>query len=300
MKILINDKLDDKLRKELIKLNHEVDEKHYNNEELFERILQYECIIVRSATKIRSKLIDIAKKGKLKLIIRAGVGLDNIDVDYAKKNGIAVLNTPEASTNAVAELTMAHILSLFKGIYIYNVDFRDGKYNNTKYKPIDLKDKTIGIIGFGRIGQKVAEKAYSLGMKVIYFTRSGEKENLPNFKYTSYEKLLASSDVITLHVPYIKGHGPFIRKDEYKLIKDGAFLINAARGGVISEDDLIEEINRGKISGAALDVFESEPLTNKKIIKSRKISLSPHIGGSTKESQNRITEEILEIIKSKV
>ena len=297
VRILANDKISDCAVENIRNLGYEVVEHHYSKDELLEEIKKYDAIIIRSATKIRKEIIDAGSKGNLDLIVRAGVGLDNIDVDYAKSMGIDVQNTPTASSSAVAELAIGQMFALSRHIYISNVTMRKGEWNKKAYKGIELNGKTLGIIGFGRIGQEVAKRAYALGMKVLYNNRSGAKEGFEAYAYATKEELLKESDFITLHVPFIKEKGPVIDTEEFNQMKDGVMLINAARGGVVNEKALLKALDEGKVAAAAIDVFEEEPLTSKEIMNHDKISLTPHIGASTHEAQDRIGEEIFDKVK---
>jgi D-3-phosphoglycerate dehydrogenase len=211
--------------------------------------------------------------------------------------GIEVKNTPTASSSAVAELTIGHMFSLSRNIYISNVTMRKGEWNKKAYKGIELNGKTLGIIGFGRIGQEVAKRAYALGMKVLYNNRSGAKKGFENYSYATKDELLKNSDFITLHVPFIKENGPVLDTEEFNKMKDGVMIINAARGGVVNEKALLKALDAGKVSAAAIDVFEEEPLASEEIMNHDKISLTPHIGASTKEAQDRIGEEIFDKVK---
>src|ERR1019366_3720430 len=272
----------------------------------------YIGITVRSATKIRKDIIDACPG--LKLIGRGGVGMDNIDVDYARSKGIEVVNTPAASSHSVGELVFAHLFNSARFLYDSNRQMPvsgDTQFDALKKKyakGIELKGKTIGIIGFGRIGQAVAKIALGCGMKVLAYdpflqeaTINLEIFGVPEkisikIKTISLEKLLAESDFITLHVP----GGKVITKKEFALMKDGVFIVNAARGGVIDENDLIEALNSGKVAHAALDVFENEPAPKKEILSHPKISFTPHIGAATEEAQERIGVELAELIIAKL
>ncbi|MDW7668332.1 MAG: D-2-hydroxyacid dehydrogenase [Bacillota bacterium] len=292
--ILANDSMDQNAAKALKERGHEVIEHHYELEELKEKIKEVDIVIVRSATKIREELIDeAAKSGKLKLIIRAGVGLDNIDVDYAKSKGIKVRNTPNSSSRAVAELALGQMLSLSRYTYIANVTMREGQWNKKQYKGSELLDKNLGLIGFGRIAKETAALGAALGMNVFYTNRSGPKEGYDNYQYKEMDELLKESDYISLHVPFNKKQGAVLGKDEFEKMKDGVFIVNCARGGVIDEEALIKALDSGKVAAAAVDVFEEEPTPNKKLYTHPKVALTPHIGGSTKEAQARIGEEIV-------
>jgi D-3-phosphoglycerate dehydrogenase len=295
--ILANDAMDQDAAKALKERGHDLIEHHYEIDELKEKIKEVDIIIVRSATKIREELIDEASKGgKLKLIIRAGVGLDNIDVDYAKSKGIKVRNTPNSSSRAVAELAIGQMISLARYTYIANVTMRDGQWNKKQYKGSELLDKKLGLIGFGRIAKETAHLGELLGMKILYTNRSGPKDGYDNYQYKEMDDLLKESDFISLHVPFNKEQGAVISEDEFKKMKDGVFLVNCARGGVVDEAALLEALESGKVAAAAVDVFEEEPTPNEKLYTHPKVALTPHIGGSTKEAQARIGDEIVSTV----
>jgi D-3-phosphoglycerate dehydrogenase len=266
----------------------------------------YAALTVRSATTVRKDLIDACPN--LKVIGRGGVGMDNIDVEYARSKGIAVINTPAASSNSVAELVFAHAFSAVRFLYDSNRQMPsegDKKFEELKKKyskGIELRGKTFGIVGFGRIGQNVARMALGLGMKVIAsdpFVKEADIalaiEGLAapvsvKVQTQSFEQVLSQADLLTFHVP----GGNHITSKEIALMKKGVILINTARGGVISEDDLIEGLNSGKISHACLDVFTNEPTPFQGLLHHPKISLTPHIGAATNEAQERIGVELAE------
>lgn len=296
-KILVSDKIDQKSLDAISAVGIELTVEHYPLDILKEKIKEYDGIIVRSATKVRKELIDAAlETGKLKLIVRAGVGLDNVDVEYAMENGITVRNTPDSSKVSVAELAIGHMFTLARSLHHSNMTMRAGKWLKNDYMGIELEGKTLGLIGFGRIAQTTAEKAAALGMKVIYTNRSGKVEGNDRFQYVTKEELIQTSDFISLHIPFDKEVGPTIGKKEFEMMKDGVYLVNCARGGVVCEKSLLEALDSGKVAAAALDVFEDEPVKNEAIYQHEKISLSPHIGASTEEAQERIGEEIVKIV----
>ncbi len=298
LKILITDGMDRGAVQSLKDLGHEVTEQFFEPEELKEQVKNFNVIIVRSATKVRKEIIDSAlQTGNLKLIIRGGVGVDNIDVTYAESKGIKVRNTPKASSSSVAELALGHMFSLARFIGIANVTMREGKWNKKQYKGIELSGKTLGIVGFGRIGQELAKKAKALEMKVIYNDILGPAKDCPEYSFVSLDELLADSDFISLHVPGNKDKSTVIGKPEFSKMKDGAYLINCARGSVVDETALLEALNSGKIAGAGIDVFSEEPPQNLELVNHERVSVTPHIGASTKEAQKRIGAEIVSIIK---
>ena len=267
----------------------------------------YTALTVRSATKVRKDLIDACPN--LKVIARGGVGMDNIDVEYAKSKGIDVINTPAASSNSVAELVFAHLFNAVRFLYDSNRQMPvngETKFEELKKKyakGVELRGKTMGIVGFGRIGQSVGKIALGMGMKVLAFDPfvkdapvELEIEGHTNVKVhvntVELEKVLQNADFITFHVP----GGKLITAKEISTMKNGVILINSARGGVIDEKDLVEGLNSGKISHACLDVFENEPKPSAELLKHPKISLTPHIGAATNEAQERIGVELAEKI----
>ena len=269
-----------------------------------------EVILVRSATQVRKDIIDNCPS--IKIIGRGGVGMDNIDVAYAKDKGLLVINTPAASSQSVAELVMAHLFNISRFVYDSNrempnnghVDFKALK---KKYaKGTELRGKTIGIIGFGRMGQFTAKYALGAGMKVAAFDPFIESADLDieiadqsltvNVKTQSLEDLLSNSDYISLHVPMPSDGKAVLSANEFNKMKDGVRIVNAARGGVIDEDDLISAIKNSKVAAAALDVFVGEPSPRKDLLSMEKISLTPHIGAATNEAQDRIGIELADKI----
>lgn len=299
IRILITDGIEKSAVKKLEILGYEIVERFYEEYELKKIIQDFDILIVRSKTKVTKNIIDEATKTKrLKMIIRAGVGIDNIDVKYAKANGITIRNTPDASSIAVAELTIAHMFSLARYIYKTNITMRHSEWNKNSYKGVELYGKTLGLIGSGKIAKETAKRADALGMKVLYNNRTGPKEDFKKYKYATKEELFEHSDFISLHIPYDSSVGTVIGDEEIKKMKDGAYIINCARGKVVDEEALLNALDSGKLAGAALDVFEEEPVKNKRLYTHDKISLSPHIGASTKEAQKRIGEEIVNLIST--
>lgn len=294
IKILFNDGVETNLKNDLTSLGIEVDDKHYEGEELVAVLGECDALVVRSATKVREALIDRIKDGKLKLIIRAGVGVDNIDVEYAKGCGIDVRNTPCASSDSVAELVLAHMFALSRFIVQANMTMKKGEWNKKLYTGSEISGKTLGIIGMGRIGRSLATKASALGMKVVYNDVMGEVDSAKDYKYVNIDELYAKSDFISIHVPTTN---TLISDDEFVKMKDGVFIINTARGSAIKTEALLVAINSGKVAGAGLDVFDNEPKFNQGLVNNSRISVTPHIGAATKEAQERIAKEIFDIVK---
>lgn len=297
-RILVTDGMDKNGVKELKASGFEVVEKFYAPEELGEALKNFNCVVVRSATKVREGIIDKAlETGNLKLIIRGGVGVDNIDVKYAESKGIAVRNTPNASSASVAELAIAHMFAAARFLGASNATMRNGEWNKKQYKGIELGGKTLGLIGFGRIAKETAKRAEALGIKVLYNKRSGKETGFDQYEYCELGDLLKRSDFVSLHIPFDKTKGAVIGEKQFEIMKDGAFLINLARGGVVCEKALLNALNSGKVKGAGIDVFEEEPTKNTELINHPNVSVTPHVGASTKEAQTRIGEEIVSIIK---
>lgn len=296
IKVLANDGLDFNCKKQLEDLGADVLDFHYDNESLKKEIKNFDVIIVRSATEVRKDIIDKAVEGKkLKLIIRGGVGIDNIDVDYARLKGIEVYNTPYASSVSVAEMVLAHIFCLAKFLNQSNVTMREGAWNKKQYLGIELLNKTLGIIGMGRIGKELALKAKALGMNVIYYDILGEIDKTYG-EFKDFKYVLKNSKFLSINV---SGNKVIIRKDEFKIMRNDSFLINCSRGNVVDEQALLYALENKEILGAGLDVFSSEPIKNKKLLSCKNVSLSPHVAASTKEAQDKIGEEIICIIKEK-
>lgn len=298
MRILVTDGMSRSAIAQLQDNGHQVVEQFYETEALGAALQGFDCVVVRSKTKIRANHIDEAAKGKLKLIIRAGVGVDNIDVAYAESKGIAVRNTPCASSASVAELALAHMFSLARYIGISNATMRAGQWNKKQYEGTEIGGKTLGLVGMGRIAQELAKRARALGMQVVYTCRTGEKKELPQYRYLPLEELLKISDYVSVHIPMPAEKKPVLGERELALMKPTAFLINTARGGVVAEDALLKALNEGRLAGAALDVFEEEPTGNAELCCHPKVSATPHIGGQTTEAQDRIGDEIVTIIQA--
>ena len=309
MKILANDGIDPIGKKILEDAGFEVDTNHIPQEELAAHLNEYDAVTVRSATKIRQALIDLCPN--LKVIGRGGVGMDNIDVDYALSKGIAVVNTPAASSHSVAELVFAHLLNGVR--FLFDANRKMPVEGSTQFGALkkayaagsELQGKTLGVVGFGRIGRETAKIALGLGMDVIYsdlfegpksltLTLSGDLQVEVPVTQGEIEEVFAKADFISLHVPFTDK--PVIGKEEFALLKDGVGLVNASRGGVIDELALVDALNSGKVSFAGLDVFDSEPTPRAEILNHPKISLTPHIGAATNEAQERIGEELAQLL----
>ncbi len=292
MRILITDGIERTGADILLKAGFELTEKTLKPQELTAAIGGYDAIIVRSATKVTKEVIDAG--ARLRVIARGGVGLDNIDVAYAKSRGITVLNTPKASSISVAELTIAHLMSLGRFLPMSNITMRKKEWPKKEFSAgIEVTGKTLGIIGLGNIGREVARRALGLMMTVVAHDPFVTSTDL-NVRLVSKDELLKISDYITLHVPFEKAKGAVIAKADFAKMKEGVILINCARGGVVVEQDLLEALNSRRVLYAGMDVFEHEPPTPEEfdLINHPRVSVSPHIGASTREAQDRVGVEI--------
>ena len=294
-KILISDPVSQKCIEMLENAGHELvfktDKK--TPEQLAEIIKGFDTVVVRSATKVRKVAIDAADN--LKLIVRGGVGLDNIDCDYAKSKGIKVSNTPTASSQSVAELALAHMLALYRFLPNSNITMRNGEWNKKKYKGNEVAGKTLGIIGFGNIGKSLATKAIALGMKVVAYDPFVNKTDL-NVELVNLEKLFETSEIISLHIPHTDETHYIIDQNAIAKMKDGVMIINCARGGVVDENALLAGLNSGKVAYAGIDSYEEEPTQNMELVNHPNVSATPHIGAATKEAQARVGVEVADII----
>ena len=313
--ILINDGISEVGKEKLKEFNFEIIDQHIEQEKLIEFINEKKvtAILVRSATQIRKNIIDNCPS--IKLIGRGGVGMDNIDVEYAKGKNIHIINTPQASSLSVAELVFAHLFSISRNLYHSNRNMPlegDSKFKQLKKNysnGSELRNKYIGIIGFGKIGQEVAKIAIGIGMRVLFYDSFIAEKELEitfynqqsiSFKIqkSKFEEILKYSDVISIHIP--KQKKPIFNKSEFKKMKKGSLIINTSRGGIINEADLIDALNNRDIKCAALDVFENEPQPKLATLMNEYISLTPHIGAATLEAQDRIGLELAIQIKEKL
>ena len=312
MKILANDGISESGKNKLEEYGFEVDLTKVSQEQLVSYINENEIstILVRSATQVRADIIDNCPS--IKIIGRGGVGMDNIDVEYAKSKGVNVINTPAASSKSVAELVFSHLFGCVRFLHESNRSMP--LEGDTKFKELkksyaggtELSEKTLGIIGFGRIGQEVAKIAIGVGMKVIFYDKFNEKADIKldffdgqnisfKLKSSTFEELLNNSDYITVHIPASKEY--IIDSDQFAKMKNGVGLLNLSRGGIINEEELIKNIESGKISFAGIDTFEGEPNPSMKILMNSNVSLTPHIGAATGEAQDRIGVELAYKIK---
>lgn len=311
IKILANDGIHPDGITLLGEAGYQVDTEKVSQEDLPKVLPGYDVVVVRSATKIRKELIDQCPN--LKIIVRGGVGMDNIDVEYARNKGIAVFNTPQASSQSVAELVFGHMFSLARNLHLAHRQMP--QKGNTEFKQlkkdfggIQLRNKALGIIGFGRIGREVARIGLALGMKVMPVDVAVEEADIGINVFNSenvqlsvhldtyeWDEVLENCDFLTLHVPF-SGGKPLIGKEEMARMKDSAMIINTARGGAVDEEALLDALESGKLGGAGLDVFENEPTPRQELMDHPKVSVSPHIGAATQEAQANIGREVADMV----
>lgn len=305
MKVLIPDKVDKKVTEILKEAGLEVDNKPGISVEECAKICgDADAIIVRSGIKITKEIIDAAKN--LKIVVRAGVGYDNIDGNYAATKGIVVENTPFGNTNAAAEHTLTLLMMLAKHIIHSHLTLKKGVWDRKSFEGTELKGKTLGIIGLGNVGKKVAKVAVALEMDVLGFDPFIDESAMSKMKVkkVEFEELLKKSDYITVHVPLIEKTRNLISTEEFARMKNGVKIINVARGEIINEKALEDAINSGKVAAAALDVYSSEPPICKSLIEHDKVICTPHLGASTKEAQINVAidaaNQVVKALKEKI
>ena len=284
MKILVCDQLQEVVLNQLIELGEITDISSSSNkhEELLKHIIEAEIVVIRSATTLTKEILEHAKK--IKIIARCGVGIDNVDIEFAKSREIFVTNAPTANLISLVEHTIGLILSTARKIHESNVSTKSGKWEKSKFVGLELHQKQLGIIGFGKAGKLLSERLKSFGMKVVFydpfvFDWEGEEESV------TLENLLSSSDVVSVHVIKTPQTENLLSKEKLNLLKPNSILVNTSRGGVVDEDYLVELVNSKKIFGAALDVFDKEPIEENNKILDSDVLLTPHIGASTIEAQ---------------
>ncbi|MCI6568657.1 MAG: NAD(P)-dependent oxidoreductase [Dysosmobacter sp.] len=298
IRILVTDGCDAAAMEQLRLDGYEVVEQFYEPDTLGEALREFDAVIIRSATKIKAPQIDAARGGRLKLIIRAGVGMDNIDIPYAEAAGITCRNTPRASSNAVSELALALLFSCARNISIAGHTMRQEKWEKKAYsKGFELRGSTAGIIGYGRIGRLTGEKCQALGMNVLSTVHRNKPEGCEceTMHFVSMEELLAQSDVVILCAP--SGEKPIIDQNAITKMKDGAVVINVSRGSNVDEAALLEALESGKLRAAGLDVWMDEKHPNWALASHPAVSCTPHIGAGTKEAQKRIGAELVDIVE---
>jgi len=298
MRILITDGMDKAAIAKLRELGHDVVEQFYEPDLLGAALKDFDACVVRSKTKVRENHIKEAKEGKLRLIIRGGVGVDNIDVKYAESVGIAVRNTPNASSQSVAELALGHMFACCRYISVAGATMREDKWEKKVYgKGVELQGKILGIIGPGRIGKCLASMAQGIGMTVMATSRSRTSgvDAETGIRYATMDELLAHADFISLHAP--AGEKPIVTAETIAKMKDGVVIVNTSRGSNIDEAALLEALNSGKVRAAGLDVYAEEPTANRELYSHPMVSCTPHIGAATGEAQKRIGAEVVKIIE---
>ena len=300
-RILVTDPLDPAAADALRKAGHEVVERKLAPDELLKEIPRYDALLVRSETKVTRAVIGVADK--LKVIGRAGVGVDNIDVASAKDRGIAVVNAPLAATNAVAELTLAHMLSLARMLPRADASTRAGKWDKKSLKGVELSGRTLGLLGVGRIGGRVAELAKAFGMQVLAFdpyVTDEKAREMGVVKMDDPREMARRSDFVSIHVPLTEETRHMVNEDMLAAFKEGSFVLNLSRGGIIDEKALHQAVKSGHIAGAALDVFEVEPLKDTPLAELPSVHLTPHVGASTQEAQQKaglmVAEQVRKVL----
>ena len=303
MKVLVADSINEKGIENLREVAEVVVDTSITPEELANTIHEYDGIIVRSRTKLTA---DIIKKAEnMKIIARAGVGVDNIDLDAATEKGIMVVNSPESTSVTVAEHTMGLILSMARKISIADKSVKDGKWEKKNFMGVELRNKTLGVIGMGRIGSQVVNRCKAFGMDAMAYDPYLPEEVAKQMgvDLTDLDTVLKNSDFITIHVPLTPETKHSISAEQFEIMKDGAYIVNCARGGIIDEESLYDALVKNKIGGAALDVYEEEPPKDSKLFELDNIVLTPHIAASTKEAQRDaaifVADEIIDLAKGK-
>jgi len=293
MKILISDKMSNKVEDVLKSKSIDYDIKTgLEPNELKSIIDDYDGILIRSATKLTSDILENCSN--LKVIGRAGVGVDNVDIEVATKNKILVMNTPLGNLEATAELTVGLMFSLYRHIHLANSSTHEGKWEKSKFMGTELKGKTLGIVGFGNIGQRVAEICNVIGMRILTNSNSASGDVLKSLsaKKVSTEELLSSSDVLSLHTKLNDHTSNMLNKETIATMKKSSVIINCARGGLINESDLKDALNNDVIAGAAIDVYETEPATENVMFGAKNLLLTPHLGASSKEAQSNVAIDV--------
>lgn len=300
LKALISDRVDERLISRLRnELGVEVEYRpNIARDELLKIIDGYDILVVRSRTRVDREVLDRA--ARLRLIARAGVGLDNVDVEYALRKNIAIVNAPHAATESVAELAIALMLMAARNLHLYVADVKSGKWSKGAYKGIELRGRTLGIVGFGRIGRRVGELGKALGMRVVATDVIDISEHAKRLgvEVVSYGELLKVSDVVTFHVPLTKDTYHMLNDDALRLVKDNAIIVNTSRGEVIDAEALLRHIDR--LWGVGLDVLEHEPpstVHELELLKHPKVIAVPHIGAETLEAQLKVADEVFENIR---
>ena len=299
LRVLVTDGMDAGAVATLRQQGHEIVEQFYEPDEVGAALRDFDAVIIRSATKIKEPQIDAARGSRLKLIVRAGVGVDNIAVAYAEEAGITVKNTPRASSNAVAELAIALLFSCARSISIAGHTMREQKWEKKSYsKGFELMGKTMGVIGYGRIGQLVGAKAQALGMNVLSYVNRNKPEGCEcdTMHFVTPDEVLAQSDILVLCAP--GGSKPLVDTESLAKMRHGVVIINVSRGSNVNEAALLDALNSGKVRAAGLDVWADEKNPNWLLASHPAVSCMPHVGAGTTEAQKRIGAELVDIINN--
>ncbi|MBD3369958.1 3-phosphoglycerate dehydrogenase [Candidatus Fermentibacteria bacterium] len=293
-RVLICNPVDQEALDRIREAGHEVVEKlDMTPEELVETVPDFDAMVVRSATKVRRPAIEKAASGRMKLIVRGGVGLDNIDLDAAEEFGIDVINTPEASTVAVAELTMAHLLACCRYIGASDRTMKQGQWNKKAYgKGKELLDSTLGLIGFGRIAREVARRALGFGMNVVFYDPYVDDSGDIDAEKVDLVELCRRSDFVSLHIPHNDETHHLLNEERFSLMKDGVVIVNCARGGTVDEKALLKALEAGKVFATGVDVYEEEPATENDLVRHEGTVSTPHIGAGTSPAKTRVGTEV--------
>lgn len=307
MKILITDKMADEAVDLLKEAGHDVTFEEIDHDQLLKVIGNYDALMVRSRTKVTKDIVEEGAKGNLKVIGRAGIGVDNIDIETAAARGIKVVNAPTGATISVAELTIAHMLSLVRHLPKADATMKQGNWAKKQLKGVELYGKTLGLIGCGNIGRKTAELARAFNMNIIGFDPFISKEDLEKDnikKIDELEDLMKQADFISLHLPHTSQTHHIVNAAMLAHMKPTAYLINCARGGTVDEKALYDALREKKIAGAAIDVFEQEPPKDSPLLTLENVVLTPHLGANTKEGQIRAgtvcAEQVLKVLNNKI
>lgn len=297
-RILVTDPLDPAAADALRKAGHDVEERKLSPDELLREIPAYDALLVRSETKVTKAVLGVADR--LKVVGRAGVGVDNIDITAAKERGVAVVNAPLAATNAVAELTLAHMLALCRQIPRADEGTKKGKWEKKALMGVELQGRTLGLLGVGRIGGRVAELCKAFGMNVLVYdpyVDVARAKEIGVTKVDTPEEVVQQADFVSVHVPLTPETKHLVNADLLKLAKKGAFFLNVARGGIIDEKALHDAIASGHLGGAGLDTFETEPLKASPLAALPKVVFTPHLGASTHEAQAKAGMMVAEQVR---
>ena len=306
MKILVTDKSAEEALDVFRNAGHDLTYDEMDGETLLKEIPAYDALMVRSRTKVVTEIVQAGAKGNLKVIGRAGVGVDNIDIQTAKKEGIKVVNAPTGSTQSVAELAFGHMLAMFRFLPAADTSMKQGKWLKKQFKGSELYQKTLGLIGSGNIAQHAAAIGKGFGMNILVYSPrcTDEKAKRMGATRVSLEELLKQADVVSLHVPHTKETHYLLDEKQLLMMKPTAYLINCSRGGVVNEKALYNVLKDKKIAGATVDVYESEPASeDNPLLTLDNILLTPHIGANTKEAQIRAgtitAEQMLMVLEGK-